>query len=418
MNILKLHTADNCAVALETLSSGLTETVGDITVIIKEDIMSKHKFALKDIAKNSVIIMYGITVGKAKTSIKAGELLSLKNVAHDTQDYLNSNKVVQNEDIKIDDFRDLTFMGYHRKDGQVGTQNIWLVIPLVFCENRNVKIMVEAFLEELGFKQPNNYKTLVRSLMNKKISDQTSVNNRHFKNIDGIKFLTHHSGCGGTREDAQILCQLIAGYVANPNVARATILSLGCQNAQVNLLQKALEKLRLETYKPVHVFEQQQSGSEEQLLTNAITKTFNSLIEANKIERQPAPLSKKVIGLECGGSDGFSGISANPVVGHLSDIIVNLGGSSLLAEFPELCGVEPQLKARMKNPADVKKFNQLMNTYAARAEAVGSVFNMNPSPGNIKDSLIMDAMNSAGAAKKGVTMPLTGVLDYTEQIKR
>ena len=417
MNTLKLHTADNCAVALKMLNAGSIETIGGITLEIKEDIMPKHKFALEDIAKESAIVMYGIKVGRAKTPISSGQALSIGNVTHDTEDHQNPISTIQNEKIQTNNFKDLRFMGYHRKDGQVGTQNIWIVVPLVFCENRNVKIMEEAFLEELGFKQPNNYKALVRLLMNKENSEQVTVSNRYFKNIDGIKFLTHHSGCGGTREDSQILCQLIAGYVANPNVAGATVLSLGCQNAQISLLNKALEKLRPATKKPVHIFEQQQLGSQEQLLTKAITTTFRSLVEVNKTERQPAPLSKLVIGLECGGSDGFSGISANPVVGHLSDIIVSLGGSSLLAEFPELCGVEPQLKARMKNVTDVHKFDKLMTNYAHRAEALGSGFDMNPSPGNIKDGLITDAMKSAGAARKGGTMPIAGVLDFTEQIK-
>ncbi|WP_299365271.1 UxaA family hydrolase [Winogradskyella sp.] len=417
MNTLKLHTDDNCAVALKTLSAGSIETVDSIVLEIKERIMPKHKFALKDIAKDGAIVMYGIKVGRAKTSISSGQTLSLRNVSHDTENHQNLISAIQSEKIETDTFKDLKFMGYHRKDGQVGTQNIWVVVPLVFCENRNVKIMEEAFLEELGFKRKNEYKALVRSLMNKETSEQTTLNNRYFKNIDGIKFLTHHSGCGGTREDAQMLCQLIAGYIANPNVSGATVLSLGCQNAQISLLNRALKELRPATEKPVHIFEQQQLGSEEQLLTKAITTTFRSLVEVNKIERQPAPLSKLVIGLECGGSDGFSGISANPVVGYLSDVIVSLGGSSLLAEFPELCGVEPQLKSRMKNLSDIQKFEKLMTNYANRAEAVGSGFDMNPSPGNIKDGLITDAMKSAGAAKKGGTMPIAGVLDYAEQIK-
>ncbi|WP_422106270.1 UxaA family hydrolase [Winogradskyella sp.] len=417
MKTLKLHNADNCAVALKALATGAIETIDGRVLKIKENIKPKHRFTLTDIPKNSAIIMYGIKVGKAITPIETGQLLSIKNVTHDTEDYLNDVASIENKTIETRAFKNVSFNGYYRKDGLVGTQNIWLVLPLVFCENRNIKIMEDAFLEELGFKRPNSYKALVRSLMNKENTEQTTVQNRYFKNIDGIKFLTHHSGCGGTREDAQLLCQLIAGYIANPNVAGATILSLGCQNAQTSLLNEALEKLHPATEKPLHIFEQQHLGSEETLLTEAITATFKSLTEINTIERQAAPLSKLVIGLECGGSDGFSGISANPVVGHLSDIIVSLGGSSLLAEFPELCGVEPQLKSRMKNPNDVKKFDDLMTTYAARAEAVGSGFDMNPSPGNIKDGLITDAMKSAGAAKKGGSMPISGVLDYTEQIK-
>ena len=138
------------------------------------------------------------------------------------------------------------------------------------------------------------------------------------------------------------------------------------------------------------------------------------MAEADQLQREPAPLSKLTIGLECGGSDGFSGISANPAVGHASDLLVALGGKTILSEFPELCGVEQELINRCTDITISEKFSHLMKTYAASAEAVGSGFDMNPSPGNIKDGLITDAMKSAGAAKKGGTSPVVDVLDYAE----
>jgi altronate hydrolase len=142
------------------------------------------------------------------------------------------------------------------------------------------------------------------------------------------------------------------------------------------------------------------------------------LIEANKITRQPAPLSKLCIGLECGGSDGFSGISANPAIGYTSDLLVALGGSVILSEFPELCGVEQELSDRCTDEKDALRFIELMRTYQRRAEEAGSGFDMNPSPGNIKDGLITDAIKSAGAAKKGGTSPVAAVLDYPEKVSK
>lgn len=416
-NFLQIHPKDNVLVALQDFKKGEKIVFHKKEMIITEDIKAKHKFSVKDLHIDDEIIMYGILIGTVTKGIKQGSAITVKNIKHQVNPSLEKNLTQPWQAPDTSRWENITFMGYHRQDGQVGTQNTWIVIPLVFCENRNIKIMEEAFLEELGFKKPNKYKILVRSLINKECTTEVNNQSRYFKNIDGIKFLTHHSGCGGTREDAQILCQLIAGYIANPNVAGATILSLGCQNAQISMLEEALKKLHPATNKPVHIFDQQLLGSEEKLLTEAITSTFKSLEEVNKFSRKPAPLSKLVLGLECGGSDGFSGISANPVVGHMSDSIVNLGGSALLAEFPELCGVEPQLKARMQNTEDIKTFGHLMATYAARAEAVGSGFDMNPSPGNIKDGLITDAMKSAGAAKKGGNSDIMGVLDYTEQIQ-
>ncbi|RYG15880.1 MAG: altronate dehydratase, partial [Chitinophagaceae bacterium] len=216
------------------------------------------------------------------------------------------------------------------------------------------------------------------------------------------------------RQDAAVLSKLLAAYADHPSVAGVTVLSLGCQNLQVQDFMNDLKQRSPNFDKPLFIFEQQQSQSEEQLVKEAIRKTFIGLTEINEIERQPAPLSKLVLGVKCGGSDGFSGISANPAVGYTSDLLVALGGTVLLAEFPELCGAEQQLIDRTKDETAARKFIQLMTAYNQLAENVGSGFFMNPSPGNIKDGLITDAIKSTGAAKKGGTSPVEDVLDYTE----
>ena len=150
------------------------------------------------------------------------------------------------------------------------------------------------------------------------------------------------------------------------------------------------------------------------MLSEAVRATFLGMVEADRLERVPAPLSRLTIGLKCGGSDGFSGISANPAVGHVSDMMAALGGRTILSEFPELCGVEQSLIDRSATKDIGNRFIQLMSDYAARAKAVHSGFEMNPSPGNIKDGLLTDAMKSAGAARKGGTSPVTAVIDYPE----
>jgi altronate hydrolase len=237
---------------------------------------------------------------------------------------------------------------------------------------------------------------------------------RVFRNVDGIKFLVHEGGCGGTREDAANLCALLAGYIHHPNVAGATVLSLGCQHSQVSILQDEIKRRDANFAKPLLIFEQQKSASESSMMSQAIRETFLGMVEADKAQRQPAPLSHLCVGLKCGGSDGFSGLSANPAIGHVADLLAVLGGRGILSEFPELCGVEQELIDRAVNPAVGNRFIQLMRDYAARAAAVGSGFEMNPSPGNMRDGLLTDAMKSAGAAKKGGTSPVTTVLDYPE----
>ena len=184
------------------------------------------------------------------------------------------------------------------------------------------------------------------------------------------------------------------------------------------MLQDAIAQRDPNGYKPVGYFEQQQSASEEVLISDALSAIFDGLRQANQISRQPAPLSELTIGVECGGSDGFSGLSANPLVGAVVDRLVALGGSGILSEFPELCGVEHELLARCREPRVAERFTSLMNAYQRHAEAVGAHFSMNPSPGNVRDGLITDAMKSAGAAKKGGDSPVVDVLDYTEPMTR
>jgi altronate hydrolase len=289
-----------------------------------------------------------------------------------------------------------------------------------------------AFTEKLGYTRKSKYAAKVEKLMqlyktgNAKdgllqadlAGDDSALGERLFPNVDGIKFLTHEMGCGGTRSDARSLCGMLAGYVTHPNVAGATILSLGCQNAQVSILKEEIEKRCPSFARPLLVFEQQAEGTEERLMDEALKQTFACLIEANKLQRQPAPLSKLNIGLECGGSDGFSGISANPAIGYTSDLLVALGGTVVLSEFPELCGVEQELADRCTDEGTAERFIHLMKTYNQRAEAAGSGFYANPSPGNIKDGLITDAIKSAGAAKKGGTSPVVDVLDYPELVTK
>lgn len=431
--ILKIHPKDNVLVALTDLKKGTVLTFEGCTYKLQNDIAAKHKFTTNILAKGDQVYMYGVLVGKAKKEILKGSLISTTNIVHDTEtystEYLKEKKAWLVPDISK--FKKRTFQGFQRADGSVGTENNWLIIPLVFCQNRNIEVLKQALVEKLGFGKKQhlglNVDTLIESYKSGASNDtileknilieaETPLKNPLFPNINGIKFLTHDGGCGGATSDAITLCNLLAGYINNPNVAGATVLSLGCQHAQASILEKALSKMAPQHKKPVYILEQQQSHSEKEFLAEAVKKTFVGLIEANKIERKPAPLNKLVIGLECGGSDGFSGISANPTLGYVSDLIVGLGGTTVLSEFPELNGVEQELINRCTDTNKAKKFSSIMSTYNAKAEALGAAFSMNPSPGNIKDGLITDAIKSAGAAKKGGTSPIEDVLDYTEQV--
>jgi len=430
--VLKVHPADNVIVALIDLKKNEEVWYENKQFVIQKDIAAKHKFAEKDFSVGDEIIMYGVLVGKAQSPIAKGEWITTFNVKHASSEYNLGQRNLDWQIPDIKEYENQSFMGFHRKDGSVGTANYWIVLPMVFCENRNLDIMKSALVDELGYGIKQKYKSqtlklielykagkTIEELLNSDIEISNTENKTQlFQNVDGVKFLNHDMGCGGTRQDAQALCGLLAGYITHPNVAGATVLSLGCQNAQYEMLQEEIEKRGGLYDKPVFFLEQQQIGTEEALIKQAIKQTFGGLILANTFVREPAPLSKLIIGLECGGSDGFSGISANPAIGYTSDMLVALGGTVILSEFPELCGVEQELSDRCVDVEKAEKFIHLMRRYNSRAIEAGSGFDMNPSPGNIKDGLITDAIKSAGAAKKGGTSPVTDVLDYPEKVTK
>ena len=426
--VLQLDPRDNVLIALTDLKAGAQAEFQGKSYRLLHSVPAKHKFAMQTLNTGDNVVMYGVLVGRAVKPIAAGELLTTGNLQHQAAPFHEQSGEFRWSPPDVSRWKQQTFLGYRRADGQVGTRNYWLVIPLVFCENKNIQVLKQAFEEELGFASPQLYRRQVAELAKlyregrlgdndvaSSATDPPPAQRSHlFENIDGVRFLLHEGGCGGTREDSNNLCGIIAGYIHHPNVAGATVLSLGCQHAQVGILREELRKRDPKFTKPLFIFEQQRSGSEAAMMFDAIRQTFLGLVEANKSQRDPAPLADLCVGLKCGGSDGFSGISANPAIGHTADLLAALGGRTILSEFPELCGVEQGLIDRGKTRAVGNRFIQLMRDYAARAAAVRSGFDMNPSPGNMRDGLLTDAMKSAGAAKKGGTSPVTAVLDYPE----
>lgn len=415
--LIKVHPDDNVAIALKDFYAGDEVFFEGETIHILSNTQAKHKITLVNLEPDDALKMYGVLVGRAVERISKGGVLTVHNVKHESDSVYKKTEITRWDAPDISKWKERTFMGYHRPDGQVGTKNSWLFFPLVFCENRNLELLKDVFEKEFSFHKHTKQRQLLRNLIsgNQTFIEEEVIETSVFDNVE-VKFITHQGGCGGIREDAVALSKLLAGYVNNPNVVGATVLSLGCQNLQVDIFKNALKAINPDFQKPLLIYEQQEIGTIDTMLNQIITESFVAIKKANAIPREPAPLSKLKLGLECGGSDGFSGISANPALGYASDLLSALGGSPILAEFPELCGVEQELVNRCVDEATAARFMQLMQSYEKAAVASGSGFDMNPSPGNIKDGLITDAMKSAGAAKKGGTSPITAVLDYGEYV--
>ena len=424
--VLKIHPADNVIVALQNLRKGETVRCAGKDHVLAADVGAKHKFSAHGMRPGDKVIMYGVLVGTVQQFIPAGGLMTPENVSHAAGPFEYRPSTYCWTPPDVNKFAGRTFRGYHRSDGRVGTANHWLFIPTVFCENRILDVIRGALHESLGYAATDRYKQKAQLLAklyargedisraDLGVQEAAVKTDRLFPNVDGIKFLNHPGGCGCTRQDAALLGKLLAAYADHPNVGGVTVLSLGCQNLQVQDFLNDLKARNPRFDKPLYVFERQQIQDEEKLITAAIQQTFAGLIELNRLERRPAPLSRLSLGVKCGGSDGFSGISANPAVGYCSDLLVALKGKVLLAEFPELCGAEQELIDRTREEAAARKFIRLMTAYNEAALRAGSGFHANPSPGNIRDGLITDAIKSTGAARKGGTSPVEDVLDYTE----
>jgi altronate hydrolase len=429
---LQINPTDNLLVALQDLPKGTVIQHNGNEITLQDDIAAKHKFTTEAIAKDGKATMYGVLVGLASQDIPKGGLIHTFNLHHAATDFIGKQKEYEWTAPDVSKFQNRTFNGYHRTDGQVGTQNYWLVIPLVFCENRNIELLKNAFLNGLGFQKMDPFTQKVQQL-GKQLAEGKALEidtassasvlvhkSAQFPNVDGIKFLTHESGCGENKDDSLNLCALLAGYCLNPNVGGITVLSLGCQHSQIEVFKEKLKEKDPNFSKPLYIFEQQQDNGSgvENMLNEVILQTFKGLVEINKQTRKPAPLSALRVGVKCGGSDGFSGISANPAIGHTADLVVGLGGTVMIAEFPELCGVEQELQNRSVTKEIADNFGFLMREYARRAALVGAGFDMNPSPGNIKDGLITDAIKSAGAAKKAGSSPIEDVLGYGQYVTK
>ena len=297
--LLRIHPGDTVLVALTDLAAGETVTHDSGAVTLSTTVPAKHKVVLRDTAIGDPVIMYGVLVGRAAQAIPSGAVLTTANVRHDAAAIDLSMPVGRPWHAPdVSRYAGRTFDGYHRDDGRVGTRNLWLVLPLVFCENRNVRALQDAFDRELGYGAPESHRLTVRAMAERHRRGEpypgaasTERNARPaarpFPNLDGIRFLTHEGGCGGTRQDTRALCGLLAGYIVHPNVAGATVLSLGCQHAQVDILREEIAERDPHFTKPLFTFEQQRMGTEDALMTAAIGETFGGFIEANRATRAP-----------------------------------------------------------------------------------------------------------------------------------
>ena len=369
---------DNVVVALHPIAKGTLVEVDGLSVTALEDIPQGHKMAVKPIKNGENVIKYGFPIGHATADAAPGSWMHTHNVHTNLSGEVEYSYNPAPDLAPLPKVEPETFMGFRRKDGRAAIRNEIWIIPTVGCVNDIAKKMVA-----------DNQDLVTGS-------------------IEGLYTFTHPFGCSQTGHDHAQTRKLLAALVRHPNAAAVLVLHLGCENLQHDQFVEELGEYDHDRVK----FLTCQEVDDEFTAARDILKELAAY--AGQFKREPIPVSDLVVGMKCGGSDGFSGISANPVIGEVSDRVVTLGGGSALAEFPELCGVEANMISRCIRKEDKARFLELMRRYEAAANACGASISDNPSPGNIHDGLITDAIKSAGAAKKGGKAPISAVLDYAE----
>ena len=357
--VLQLDSRDNVLIALTDLNQGEQIEFRGKNYILVSSVPAKHKFATEDLATGADVIMYGVLVGKAAKPISRGERLTTSNVHHQASDFHEQSGEYDWEPPDISRWKDRTFLrlsaaGWPGRHAQLLAGGS----PGVLREQKYWRSET-SFRGGTGFRGAQIYRRQVAELaklyregkLDAPVAPNSPGNGSGaasapalFENIDGIKFLLHEGGCGGTREDANNLCGLIAGYINHPNVAGATVLSLGCQNAQIGILRHQIEKRNPESRQARdHPGATDRAERNQPCFRTPSGRRFLGWSRPIRRCARRRELSRLCLGLKCGGSDGFSGLSANPAIGHTADLLVALGGRAILSEFPELCGVEQEL---------------------------------------------------------------------------
>jgi len=387
---IRLHPADDVVIARTQLISGTK--IEDITT--KDLVPPGHKLATKALNTGDPVRRYNQIIGFASKPIAAGEHVHTHNLdmGPDKGDFARDYAVgadVKPEPAKLE----ATFMGIKRADGRVATRNYIGILSSVNCSATAARAIADHFSKH------NNPAAL-----------------KDFPNVDGVVALTHGTGCGMDTDGLgmQILQRTLTGYATHPNFAGVLVVGLGCESNQINAW---LAHGSLHEGDNLRVFSIQDTGGTAKTVAKGIALINDMLPRANAVQRQPCSAAHITIGLQCGGSDGYSGISANPALGAAVDLLVAHGGTAILSETPEIYGAEHLLTRRAVRPDIAAKLIERIKWWEHYTEINGGEMNNNPSPGNKAGGLTTILEKSLGAVAKGGTSNLQAVCDYAEPVK-
>ena len=383
---LRLAPADEVVVATRDLPAGTRLTTPDGDLVVLGDVPRGHKLAVRDVPAGAQVHKYGQSIGRATVAITAGQHVHVQNLGMDAGADSHELGGVHTE-LPAPSGPPRTFLGYRRADGRVGTRNYVAVLTSVNCSAATAR-MIAAAVEPLLAQYPH---------------------------VDGVVALTHQSGCGmiPASTGGGVLQRTLHGYAAHPNVAGLLVLGLGCEMVQV---QSILDSLPVASDTLVESLTIQEQGGIRASVAAGVAAVERMLPVLDARRREPAPVSELVLGLNCGGSDGYSGITANPALGHASDLLVAAGGTSVLAETPEIYGAEHLLTRRAVSPDVARALLERIDWWQRYAADGGGSLDNNPSPGNKAGGLTTILEKSLGAVAKAGQADLSAVYQYADPI--
>ena len=378
-DIVKIHENDNVAVALRPLAKGETLDVAGVKVSLLEDIPQGHKFALRFIKAAEEVVKYGFRIGYAKEDIEAGAWVHVHNVRTALGDVLTYDYVPQENDVAPTEH--VYFEGYRRPDGKAGIRNEIWIIPTVGCVNSIAKAL------------ENQAKSLAVG------------------NVEDVIAFPHPYGCSQMGDDQEHTRKILADLINHPNAGGVLVLGLGCENSNIDVLKPYIGDYDENRVKFLVCQEHEDEIADS-------VEVIKGLIDyASKFEREPISVSKLVIGMKCGGSDGLSGITANPLVGRFSDLLISKGGTTILTEVPEMFGAETILMNRCANEELFHQTVDLINDFKNYFKSHNQTIYENPSPGNKKGGISTLEDKSLGCTQKSGSALVKGVLQYGDTVK-
>jgi altronate hydrolase len=381
--------ADNVAVVKQAVEPGLAVRLPEgREVRLRQAVTPGHRFATRDIPAGTFVLQYGQPIGTSR-GIAEGDGITPQNMSNDVP-------VVRELPADLDTpppayvpaTERRTFMGFRRPDGRVGTRNFLLVVPTSMCASHE-------------------------SLQIATLAEFTQYSREKFPNVDGVVAIPHNKGCGcsdGTNID--VMLRTLSNYAGHPNVGGVIFIGLGCEKTNLSKVEEYLQHRGLDIRKPVVRFGIQETGGTQAVIERGLRDVAEMLPRVNDITRTPVPVSELSLGVKCGGSDGFSGLSANPALGRAADLLVRHGGTVLITEVPEFCGAEHILAQRARDRATGEAVYEMVDWYKEYAAKFGTVLNDNPSPGNVAGGLLNITIKSLGAIAKAGTTRVEGVTGY------